>query len=490
MRRSTSRTDEPVRRRERGAPAVWLTLAVAAAVSWASAAAAAGEGADTPDAAKISRVTPVVRAYRRARPAVVNISTEKIVTTRFGMFGRDIFDDIFPSPFRRRVPVHSLGSGFLIHPAGYVVTNAHVVRRAQKITVTLADNSRHPARVISADESHDLAVLKIEPPEGEPLAYLPLGRSDDLMVGETVVAIGNPLGYSHTVTEGIISALDRRLEFEGGVAYEGIIQTDAPINSGSSGGPLLNIRGELIGINSAIRADAQNIGFAIPADTLMEQCPELLDFERINRAVFGAKVTQRHTDDGDELLVTEVRGGTPAEGRLRPGDRILELNGRPVRRIPDFVCGMLEAGVPAKAKLKVRREGETLAAVVDVRRKPKPDGERLARELFGVALREVTPALARKFRLPMDRGLMVVGIDAGSPANRVGLRLKDVLFQVQNLYVTDLDTLGTIMEDVRPGTALKVGVARGNVAAWVKIVAGRQTAPGRDKPDPSDEDSI
>jgi len=428
---------------------------------------------------EVSRVTPVVRACRKARPAVVNISTEKIVTTRWGMFGRDIFEDIFPSPFRRRVPVKSVGSGFLVHPAGYIVTNAHVVRRAQKITVTLADKSKHPAKAISSDEAHDLAVLKMDPPKGKQMPYLPLGRSDDLMVGETVIAIGNPLGYSHTVTCGIISALNRKLEFREGVSYGGLVQTDTPINPGSSGGPLLNIRGELIGITTAIRADAQNIGFAIPVDSLMKEFPSLLDFERIRRAVFGAKVLQRHTTAGDELYVSEVRPGTPAAGKLRVGDRLIALNGTPVRQIPEFTCGMFSAGAPAKVRLEIRRGGKTVLATVAVEAKPRPNGKRLAQGLFGMTLREITPQLARDLRLPLDGGLLVVGIEQGSPANRIGLRLKDVIFQAGKFYVTDLETLGILLEDFPAGEALRIGVARGSVAVWARIVARRKGPRGR-----------
>ena len=433
----------------------------------------------------ISRVTPVVRAYRSAGPAVVNISAEKIVTTRWGGFGGAIFEDIFPSPYRRRVPVQSLGSGFLIHPAGYIVTNDHVVRRAQKITVNFADKSQLPARVISTDPSHDLAVVKVEAPAGRSLPYLRLGRSDDLMVGETVIAIGNPLGYSHSVTRGIVSALNRKLEFREGVAYGGLIQTDAPINPGSSGGPLLSIRGELIGINTAIRADAQNIGFAIPVDSLMTLLPELLDFERINRVIFGAKVLQRHTAGGDELYVAAVRAGTPAAGKLRVGDRLVAVGGRPVRQIPDFVCALLAVKAPSRVPVKGVRDGKDFLANVPVQVKPRPNGKLLAEKLFGMTLGPITPQTARRLRLPLDSGLLVVGIDEGSPADRIGLRLRDVIFQVGRLYVTDLGTLGMVLEDVRPSDVIKVGVVRGNYATWVPIRARQASAPsgsGRGSP--------
>ncbi len=419
--------------------------------------------------APVSRVTPVVLAYRRAKPSVVNISSEKIVTTRTGSFGRGIFDDIFPSPFRRKVPVQSLGSGFLVHPAGYIVTNAHVVSRATKINVTLSDNSKIAARVISADSDHDLAVLKIDPPKGKSLPHLPLGRSDDLMVGETVIAVGNPMGLSHTVTAGIISALDRELRFAQNVKYSELIQTDAPINPGSSGGPLLNVRGELVGINTAIRADAQNIGFAIPVDKLMELFPALLNFERINRTVFGATVKQRHGADGDELFVSAVRPGTPAHGKLKVGDLLRALNGKAIFQAPDFTCEMLAIGSPAKAYLECERAGKTVNVTVEIKPKPKPDGKLLARKLFGLTFKEVTPQMARELRLPLEHGLMVVGIDVGSPAERVGLRLKDVVFQVSTAYVVDLDSLGAILEEAGAGQNVRIGVARGNVATWVRI---------------------
>ncbi len=218
------------------------------------------------------RRTPVVRVFDAAKDAVVNISTRRLVNARSRFFGYrdDPFDDIFISPFRRRnVAIQSLGSGFLIHPDGYIVTNEHVVRRATKITVFGADGVSHPARVIATDAEHDLAILKMDRPDGQPLAALPLGRSDDLMIGETVVAIGNPKGYRHSVTSGVISALNRELAFNGNVKYTGLIQTDASINPGNSGGPLLNVNAEVIGINTAIygpHADFSGTGFAIPVD--------------------------------------------------------------------------------------------------------------------------------------------------------------------------------------------------------------------------------
>jgi S1-C subfamily serine protease len=419
---------------------------------------------------EVSRTTPVVLAYRKAGPAVVNISSEKIVTARYGLFGRDPFADIFRRPVRRK----SAGSGVIVHGDGYVVTNAHVVSRAMQITIQLSDKSSYKAKVISSDSTHDLAILKIELPRGKTLPYLTLGRSDDLMVGETVIAIGNPMGFASTLTTGVISATDRKLTFEGNVEYGGLIQTDAPINPGNSGGPLLNIRGELIGINTAIRADAQNIGFAIAADTVTEQFTSLMDFERINRVVFGASVAQKRDKDGVAIKVTDVRAKTPAYGVLKAGDRIVSLNGNPIRQIPDFVCGMTGAKADDRISLTVSRQGKRITKSIKLTARPKPDGAKLARELFGLTLRKIDRKLARELSLSSSRGLVVVGIEAGSPAQKLGIDLKDIIFQIERFYVTDLDSLGVILEDVKPGATIRLGGARGYVRYWTAIKASRQ----------------
>ncbi|MDP7348694.1 MAG: trypsin-like peptidase domain-containing protein, partial [Phycisphaeraceae bacterium] len=209
----------------------------------------------------VNRRTPVVRVFEQSRNAVVNISTTQIVQLRDPL-GFDLFEQFFHMPRRRTFRRQSVGSGFVLHEAGYIVTNAHVVARTAERKVLFADERAFDAQVVALDHEHDLAVLKID--ADGPLATLPLGTSHDLMVGETVIAIGNPLGLSDTVTAGVISAVDRELEFGDGKSFKGLIQTDASINPGNSGGPLLNILGDLIGVNTAMRGDAQNIGFAIP----------------------------------------------------------------------------------------------------------------------------------------------------------------------------------------------------------------------------------
>ncbi|MFW5840059.1 MAG: trypsin-like peptidase domain-containing protein [Planctomycetota bacterium] len=441
---------------------------------------AAAALADLPD--DDPRITPEVRAYRKTAPAVVNISTQKVVRARMGRGG--LFDEIFPSPFSRNVKVRSLGSGFCIHPDGYIVTNAHVVRKASEITVTLSDNkTTRTAQVISVDPKLDLAVIKIDPPEGK-LSHLPLARSDDLIVGERVIAIGNPLGYANSLTTGVISATNRKLEFDNGLEYPGLIQIDAPINPGNSGGALLNIKGELIGINTAIRADAQNIGFAIPIDMLADQLPLMLDFERIQRASFGARVVGKREDDQVRLVVDQVRDASPAAGKLQVGDRVLALDGKELGQISDYYCGMLSRDPARPVRLTVRRAGEKLDLAVQMQVRPRPDGLAMLRDHFGLDTRRVDAKLARELRLFVKAGLVVTKVRKGSAADRVGILPRDVVFQIDRFYVTDGDSAAAVLEDVQPGQKVRIGIIRRNVATWVALPA---EADRKDQPEPGEQ---
>ncbi len=450
----------------------WVSLAAWVALSLVFASVARGQ-ADPNN----PRVTPVVLAYRRAKPAIVNISATRVARVR-GLFNNPFFDDVFPSRPRRTT---NLGSGVIIHPGGFVVTNAHVIQQARRIVVTTAEDVRYEARAIASDRACDLAILKLDPndplpgedgrrpPASNTLPHLPLGRSDDLMVGETVIAVGNPLGLSNTLTMGIISATDRTLRFGDESVFEGLIQTDAPINPGNSGGPLLNIKGEFIGINTAIRADAQNIGFAIPVDRLGDELVDLLDVERMKRVVFGARIVRPRRDRGGGLLVQQVRLETPAAEGLQAGDRVVAIDGEPVEQLTDYVFAMLSAEAGRTLRFTVRREGVRRTVEVTLARRPKPDGRKLAQRLLGLTLREITPELAREWSLPARSGLVVVGVDRGGPGDRIGVELKDVVFQVGRIHVGDLDELGAVLEDVRPGEALRVGVARRNIVAWATL---------------------
>ncbi|MCF7958828.1 MAG: trypsin-like peptidase domain-containing protein, partial [Phycisphaerae bacterium] len=262
-----------------------------------------------------NRRTPVVEAFEKNKDAVVNIASKQI--TR----GRSSFWDDWPL-HPQLVEIPSLGSGFIINPRGYIVTNAHVVSGTGDITIILADGNKYKGRIITEDPTIDLAVLKID--ADTPLPTVALGTSDDLMIGETVLAIGNSYGYQHTLTDGIISAIHPNVELDRGISLP-MIQISAPINPGNSGGPLLNINGKLIGINTAIRKAAQSIGFAIPINHLRENLPRILNVEKLRRMDFGLDLgdCRESTPPTIGLRVLSVRANSAAESAgFQKGDII------------------------------------------------------------------------------------------------------------------------------------------------------------------------
>jgi serine protease Do len=427
-------------------------------------------------AIRFDRRSPVVIAVEQARDAVVNISSTRVVKVRSSIFDDD-FERFFnmPDPFQRTVKTTSLGSGVVIHPAGYVLTNAHVVARATEITCSFSrgENGEKTrdvtARLISADPAHDLAILKIDAPDGQPLPHIEMGRSDDLMIGETVIAIGNPLGYSHSVTTGVISQIGREVRISRELTLKNLIQTDASINPGNSGGPLLNINGELIGINTAIRGDAQNIGFAIPIETAKKDLGFLLDFARVNDVVFGAKLT----DSRPGLLVLDVEPDTPAaKAKLRAGDRVLAVDGKAVKSLLDFNVRMLEKQAGDRCKLRLRRDESMIGDVtVALAPAPKPDGNALLWAHFGMKVRELDAETARRFRLPPRVGLIVTEMQPDSQADSIGLRVGDVLVQVDRLRVHTLDELGKALKDTVRGRELRMTFLRGRYQLWTRLRA-------------------
>ena len=447
-----------------------LTLRVAAAAALAAAvSSAAGEADKLPP-----RITPVVLAVRRAAPAVVNISTERIVVRRMPGWGAPglPFEDLFDWP---RVPTRTrgVGSGAVVAETGYILTNAHVVDDANRIWVSLADKTRLKARLISSDPENDLAVIKVD--TGKPLPYIQMGISSDLMPGETVIALGNPFGFGHTVTAGVISAVKRDIVVEGRTVYRGLIQTDAAINPGSSGGPLVNIYGQLIGINTAIRAEAQNIGFAIPVDRVRKALVELLDFRALNHTWLGLKLRET-CRPGPPLRrtvsVEAVEPGSPAaKAGLEPGDALLALDGRPVHSVIDFNARLLEKRVGDVVEVTFRREERENSVDVRLAEAPRKPARQLARDRLGLVLQDLTPDLARQLRIPLRKGLLVAEVLRGGPAAKVGIRPGDVIFQAGRYRVERLSEIGSILERLRRGQTIRLGLVRGRFLVWVTLTA-------------------
>jgi serine protease Do len=404
------------------------------------------------------RTTPIVRLFNASKDAVVNIAATQVVEMRGGddlesFFGRGIFDGQFrqrPRTFK----AESAGSGFVIHPSGYVVTNNHVVSETTERKVIFADGKEFDAEIVGADADNDLALLKISAPG--PLPVINVGRSDDLMVGETVVAIGNPLGLQHTVTSGIVSAVNRTLDISERRSLTGLIQTDTSINPGNSGGPLFNIDGELIGINFAIRGDGQNIGFAIPVDRLSELLPSMLDVERRYRVTVGVEL-----QPGNDAVVVSATPGQPAAAAgLQPGDRLLSIEGQPIARSVDFFIGLIDKRPGDQLSITFARQGRRFQTVMTLAEKPKPNGVALAKEKFGLEVEELDPASARRLGIRQSVGLFIAGVDQGGPAGTARIAAGDLLIQVDRSQVSSIDDLGLMLETIKPGAVVRVMVLR------------------------------
>jgi serine protease Do len=412
---------------------------------------------------KAERMTPAVRVFKECSPAVVNLSTTTVVTVEPRVGIPDIFNEMFDFPTirPRSYTANSVGSGFLIHSAGYLVTNAHVVERATDCKAVFADGTELSAVIVASDPASDLAVLKVDAPK--PLPFLKMGRSDDLMPGETVVAIGNPFGYQHTVTTGVISALNRELRFRDDRVYTGLIQTDASINPGNSGGPLLNVLGELIGINSALRGDAQNIGFAIPVNRLHDLLPSMLDVERVRRVRFGLHFDNLESKEkiAGISVKTVDRDSPAAKAGIQAGDVVTAINGMPMRQFMD-AFGILSAATTGhRLHLDVASGGGSPRGVeVLLTEVPQADSVKLMKQFFGLTIRDLTSDDLTKMGLRRSVGLLVTGVQGGSTSAQGGVQRGDVITMFGGWPVTSLEALGQLIDQVEPRDRIRFQLLR------------------------------
>ncbi|MBW1713623.1 MAG: trypsin-like peptidase domain-containing protein [Deltaproteobacteria bacterium] len=406
--------------------ALWLTLAAALGLApvWTWAAPA----------------EPVVAAVQAAGPAVVNVSALEIVQRR-SLFGDPFFDrffneffDAYPGP---RQETTSLGSGVIIDGrAGHILTNHHVVARAKEVRVTLANQDEFQARVIGSDPGSDLAVLQVE--AGGSLPTISLGDSDRLQIGQRVIAIGNPFGLSHTVTTGVVSALNRIFKAQGEVFF-GFIQTDAAINPGNSGGALLDLEGRLIGINTAIYAQAQGIGFAIPINKARRVVSELINYGRVRGSWLGL-ATQTLTPElkahfpaprGRGVIVTRVEPGSPADkAGLKKDDVILKVGSLPVASQEGFERVRADYPPGSRMKLILFRDGRTVSATLTPAVIPHQRMADVVLSRLGFAVKDLDARLAARWRIPPGQGVQVSRVRQGSPAADIGLRPGDVLLEM------------------------------------------------------------
>jgi serine protease Do len=382
------------------------------------------------------RATPIVKAIERTKAATINIHSEKRAKTAEVLFsaGKD-------------KKINGMGTGIIVDERGYIVTNYHVVKDVQSLRVTLCDGTAFEARVVSYDSREDLAVIKVD--SAKPLPVIPFGTSSDLMLGEDVLAIGNAFGYEHTVTRGIISALSRDVEVDEEQSYRNLIQIDAAINPGNSGGPLLNRDGDVIGINVAIRAGAQRIGFAIPIDDARIVLAKLLNIERLNNNTHGLELADQKHGAERKLVVRGAKAGSPAEAAgIKPGDVILKSGTTDIVDAADLERVFLGRTVGDKVELQVQRDGKTETLSVEVaslspeRRNPgvrslpdvaplppvtAADASEKTWTLLGLRLSKVPQGDQSLTGQPYRGGMQVTGVRPQSPAEKNGLRNGDVL---------------------------------------------------------------
>jgi serine protease Do len=403
------------------------------------------------DAAQEQRRTPVVAVAEKVSPAVVNISAESMVRDVDPFFG------LFFGPTTRSA--QSLGSGLIIDPNGIVVTNAHVIEGASRIQVTTLDGRELEADVLGFDHDADLALLKVQ--GGRGLPAVPLGHSTDLMIGETVIAIGNPFGLSHTVTTGVLSARGRTVPSERGERlFTDFLQIDASINPGNSGGPLVNILGDVIGINTAIISGASGIGFAIPADRARRVVDDLLRFGELRPLWTGARLLSVDAELAQRYGLTERRGAlvlkiypdSPAVAAgLAEQDVIVAVDGKPVISREDVTTALYTTGADAPLRLDVRRGARSFQAILKAVRPPEGLGLRFLERDVGLTVEE------------SGGRLTVRRVAAGSPADHRGLRAGDLILGANGQELNSTEALGReVVRGVdRGGLLLAVGRGRG-----------------------------
>lgn len=402
------------------------------------------------------RRTPIVKAVERARPSVVNIQGEKTLS---GMVAATTTSDV-----ARRV--NGMGTGVVIDPQGYIITNHHVIDGVREILVTTADEEQHVARMISRDPETDLAIIKID--VTEPLPVIEIGTSADLMPGEPVVAVGNAYGYAHTITGGMISALHRSVRVSDEQHYDDLIQTDASINPGNSGGPLLNIDGEMIGVNVAVRAGAQGIGFAIPVDKAVAVAADLLAVDSMRRAWHGVAPAAESSQSGPGITVRTVADRSPAEkAGLEPGDVLTRIGDLEIDRALDFHRAILGLEVGESISMSVRRGEETLVLTMELAEVPdrlKPaSGPHW--ELLGLQLKPIpTQEFQKNHRTRYRGGLTVAAVRPHGPAATQGIRAGDVLVGMHIWETVSLKNVDYVVNrpDLPKLNPVKFYILRGN----------------------------
>ncbi|MCB9030769.1 MAG: DegQ family serine endoprotease [Deltaproteobacteria bacterium] len=430
----------------------------------------------------------------RISPSTVNISSitkpKQVKALRNGPDAledhpfREFFgDDFFEKLFRQQAPrgySQGMGTGVIIRKEGYILTNNHVVGDADEITVRLHNKKEYKAEVIGTDPKTDLAVIKIDAPN---LTPADLGDSDNLKIGEWVVAVGNPFGLDYTITAGIVSAKGRANV--GIVDYENFIQTDAAINPGNSGGPLVNLRGQVVGINAAIfskSGGSMGIGFAIPVNMAKYVVDSLISKGKVIRGYLGVMIQNLDEDlansfgheNTDGALVGDVSPNSPAsEAGIEQGDIILTLNGTKIKDVTHLRKLVAETTPNAKVKVDLLRNKKSITKTVKIGEldaiEDKVEVEQDQEFDLGVALKDITPEIARAMGLKATKGAIVSQIVPGSVAQRSGLRPGDIILEVNGSEIESVDDFRTLMKKVDSSKGIRLVVQTGDFQRFVFI---------------------
>ncbi len=416
---------------------------------------------------------PVTQLFEREKNKVVSIQTELAPNTGSQMF------QFFGGPQGR--PQSGMGSGFVVDPSGYIVTNNHVVDGATVIKVRMQTGESYDAQLVGTDPSIDIALLKVE--TKKPLPAVTIGTSSKLDVGEWVVAIGSPFGLDYTVTTGIVSAKGRNL---GAGPYDDFIQTDASINPGNSGGPLFNLRGEVVGVNTAIIRDGQGIGFAVPIDIVKNVIPQLRTTGYVVRGFIGTGIQDLDAELAESfglptpsgVLVSSIEDSGPAaRAGLQPGDVIVEFAGRDTPATHDLLLAVAETKPGSGAAVRYIRDGKMRTASVTVAERPGTQRRRTVPVKapqrsddvrLGVAIRQVDQRVAAAMGLSEARGVVVTEVAAGSPAAKK-LRPGDVILEANGKPVNDKPRLDSILATTKTGDIVRLKIVRVGAVNFVAV---------------------
>jgi len=439
-------------------------------------------GKDKPSPAAASapvRMLPVdiPALVKEVSPAVVNISTTQVVKFEHprmrSPYGQhDPFEEFFNNFFGRmprEQKRRSLGSGFIVSDDGYILTNYHVVDHADEVTVTLLDKEEFKAKIVGTDPKTDIALIKIS--ANRKLPHVILGDSDKLEVGEWVVAIGNPFGLGHTVTAGIVSAKGRII---GSGPYDDFIQTDASINPGNSGGPLFNLKGEVVGINTAIIQGGQGIGFATPISLAKSILGQLKEKGKVTRGWLGVYIQPLTPDVAEKLGATGNRGalvsdvtkdGPAAKAGIRSGDVIVAFNGKDVKDERDLPAMVAVTKPGTKVDVKVIRDGKEQTIPVTIA-EMAPEGAAQAgtpdlSKGVGLTVQDITPDLAKRFGIENTKGVLVSSVDDGSPADDAGIQPGDIIRQIDQKPVSNVEQFQQLMKRDKHEKSILFLVERG-----------------------------